>query len=103
LAQTGTAVLDFGSFPGSSQTQVPVTGQAAIIASSQVEAWVSLETATADHSQDEHRVENFRIMAGTVVPGTGFTIYGESDPPVDSTIGDGNRIYGKWTINWVWA
>lgn len=106
MAGSGTATLDFGAMPGSAMAQVAVTGQTGILTSSQVEAWISLETATADHSKDEHLIENFRVRAGTIIAGTGFNIYGEVQHPwrgSDDAGEAGNRIYGQWIINWVWA
>lgn len=71
----GTATLDFGAFPGASDTSVAVVGQAAILATSVVQAWLRPD-ATADHTADEHRVETLRIEVGNIVAGVGFTIYG---------------------------
>jgi len=53
---TGTTTIDFGAFPGATDATVAVTGQAAIVAGSLVEAWIR-PVATADHTADEHRVE----------------------------------------------
>ena len=109
---TGTATLDFGAFPGASDASIAVTGQAAIIAGSLVEAWIR-PVATADHSADEHMVETFKVIAGNIVAATGFTIYGFSTTPNfggDSINGsfkitpkNDPRIYGTWTIAWAWV
>lgn len=99
----GTATLDFGAFaaPSPSSTyghpkteaSVSVTGQAGILATSLVEAWLAPETAgTADHSVDEHYVENIVVKAGNITPGTGFEIRGEC------IVGG---TYGQWTVSWV--
>jgi hypothetical protein len=93
MGAQGTADLDFGVFPGATDASVAVTGQGAIVAGSLVEAWARLE-ATADHSVDEHRVEEFEIAAGNIVAGTGFTIYGITRSP--------GRLYGVWKVAWVW-
>jgi hypothetical protein len=84
---TGTATLDFGAFPGASDASVAVTGQAAIVAGSLVEAWIR-PVATADHTDTEHMVETLKVFAANIVAATGFTIYGfntseinEPDPP----------------------
>jgi hypothetical protein len=90
----GTATLDFGAFPGVTDVALAVTGQASISGTSLVEAWI-FPTATA----------------GNVVAGTGFTIYGVAKRRVD--IGptldsqrvrnlDHPRVYGQWTVAWVW-
>jgi hypothetical protein len=126
MSGTGTALLDFGAFPGASDATVAVTGQAGIVAGSLVEAWI-LPAATADHSADEHFVEPLRVMAGNIVAATGFTIYGLntnqlSEPlttpgvsnfrsaattiygsSFPATGGQGTRLYGKFNIAWVWS
>lgn len=106
MAGNGTAILDFGAFPGVSDASVAVTGQAGIVSGSLVEAWIR-PVATADHSADEHMVENIKVIAGNIVAGTGFTIYGfnttnqagyELDVPGEK----GTRVYGQFTVAWVW-
>lgn len=74
-ANVGTATVDFGAFPGSWEASVVVTGQAGILATSVVGAWLRPE-ATADHSADEHAIEmdNVRVWASDIVAGTGFTL-----------------------------
>jgi hypothetical protein len=127
----GTASLTFGAFPGSSDASVAVTGQAAILAGSLVEAWL-MPAATADHSADEHWVESIQVRAGNVVAGTGFTIWGWNTSQLSEPVsaappsavmhqngtavvlktaqpgavsyggGAGTRLYGAWNIAWVW-
>lgn len=95
MGAQGSATLDFGAFPGTSDTTIAVTGQTGILAGSDVEAWI-LPATTADHSVDEHRYEDLVVMADTIVAGTGFTIFGR--------VGDlAGFLYGKWNIGWVWA
>lgn len=129
MGATGTTTINFGSFPGSSDASIAVTGQASIIAGSLVEAWIR-PSATADHSDDEHWVETIRAVAGNIVAGTGFTIYGLNTNTINEPVtpergarfggtgqdagagpqdqqaldkgGKGTRIYGTWTIAWVW-
>lgn len=76
MATTGTAVVDFGAFPGTTDASVAVTGQASILSGSLVEAWL-IPTATTDHSADEHvmAAAQIDIIAGNVSAGVGFTIY----------------------------
>ncbi len=100
MGARGTAVLDFGSFPGKSDASVVVTGQAGIVTGSLVEAWLR-PVATADHSADEHLVETVRVLAGNIVAGTSFTIFGINTSQLSSH-GHGTRLYGQWTIAWVW-
>src|SRR5689334_13984305 len=102
MGAQGSTTIDFGAFPGKSDTSVAVTGQAAIVAGSLVEAWIRPE-ATADHSADEHLVETLRVSAGNIVAGTGFTIYGlNSSELIEALTGKGTRLYGLWTVAWVW-
>lgn len=127
---TGTALLDFGSLPGKSHASVAVTGQAAIVSGSLVEAWIR-PIATSDHTADEHMVETLKVFAAEIVAGVGFTIHGFNDNPIvervdqlerhqpasvrDRLGGSGNSprpannhnlgtlIYGQWTIAWAWV
>ena len=125
MGAQGTTTINFGAFPGSSDASVAVTGQASILGTSLVEAWL-LPAATADHTADEHLVETIKVVAGNIVPGTGFTIYAvntsQLNEPLDhpgvstfrstttSTYGDvypseggrGMLIYGQWSVAWVW-
>lgn len=100
MGAKGTAVLDFGAFPGASDAAVYVPGQVGILSVSLVEAWVRL-AATADHSIDEHRVETLAVAAGGIVEGDGFWIYGRNTSELSSH-GHGTRLYGQWTVGWVW-
>lgn len=102
MGAQGTATLNFGAFAAGASTfahpnteaSIAVTGQAAILAGSLIEAWLSAPAAaSADHSVDEHRVENIQVRAGDIIAGTGFTIYGEC------LVGG---TYGNFTVNWVW-
>lgn len=129
MGAQGTATLDFGAFPGASDASVAVTGQASIVAGSMVEAWLR-PSATADHSADEHWVETIKVVAGNISAGTGFTIYGFNTNTINEPVtpermgrfsgtgaetgagkqdrqardkgGKGTRLYGTWTIAWVW-
>jgi len=105
----GTVVLDFGAFPGASDASVAVTGQGGILAGSLVEAWTALAAST-DHSADEHLVETLAVKAGSIVAGTGFTVYGvnvNQNEERDSARSRATRLreprlYGKFNVNWVW-
>ena len=116
MGAQNTATLNFGAWPGTDLASVAVTGQASIASGSLVECWV-YPTATADHSIDEHIIDPPHVVAGTVVAGTGFTIYGLEPPnrqPVTDGLGAGKGVllenvnanqenpYGQWTIAWCW-
>jgi hypothetical protein len=101
----GTATLDFGAFPGKTDASVAVTGQTGILAGSLVEAWIFPAT-TVEHSVDEHLLEDIRIVAGNVVAGTGFTIYGILPSSVFNDNQNNDNVpllYGRWNIAWVWS
>lgn len=85
MGAQGTASLTFGVFPGASDASVAVTGQTGILAGSLVEAWI-FPAATADHTADEHWVETIQVVAGNVVAGTGFTIYGRNTNQVNEPV-----------------
>lgn len=118
MGATGTATVNFGGFPGASDTSVLVTGQTGIVAGSLVEAWL-VPVGTSDHSADEHLVDGPKIMAGNIVPGVGFTIYGIAWPTIpvpDATYRPSRGVrenyeekgrvtpmpYGQWSVAWVW-
>ena len=125
---TGTAVIDFGAFPGKSDASVDVIGQSSIVAGSLVEAWIR-PVATADHSADEHMLETLKVFAGNIVAGTGFTVYAFNASQLNESVpvvltgraalaagpgkqdkqatppqgGIGTRIYGQFTVAWAWV
>jgi len=91
----GTGQIDFGA-TNAQETTLVITGQAGILAGSTVSAWI-VPTATTDHSVDEHLVDPPRVFAGTIVPGTGFTIY------ANAYNNPGSESYGKWSVAWMWS
>lgn len=128
MGACGNTEIDFGAFPGGSDASLVITGQAGIIAGSCVEAWLYPKD-TADHLADEHVVETLRVMAGAIVPGVGFTIYASNTSQLNEMLmpfmgvtsvlagqlsapqnaqrqfagGRGTRIYGLWSVGWVWV
>lgn len=93
---TGTAILNFGAFPGASDASFDVTDQTGIVESSIVHAELR-PVATPDHTADEHLVEPIRILAANIAPGKGFSIYGIYAGPGDAL------VYGQWTVAWSWS
>jgi hypothetical protein len=92
MGAQGTATLSFGAFPGKTDTFVAVTGQTGFVAATSLcEAWAY--GSTADHSSDEHWVENL-IVATQPFVDTAFIIFGRT--------GDKLRLYGDWKVAWVW-
>ena len=80
----GTAVVDFGAFPGTDIASVAVADASAIVGSVYV-ATVAV-AASADHSADEHIVEEIEIRVGAVTAGVGFMLYARGINP---------QLYGK--------
>ena len=125
MGAQGSTTVNFGAFPGASDALAVVTGQSGILAGSLVEAWV-LPADTADHSADEHWIETLKIIAGNIVPGTGFTIYAFNTSQLNEPLtqpgvagfrgaatsvygqagasdgGRGTRLYGLFNVGWVW-
>lgn len=104
MSQQGTTIIDFGAFPGAFEATVTITGQAGIDSSKLLEAWV-IDTATVDHGTDEHHIDPPRVMAGSIVPGVGFTIFGYADQRYGSfgvQTDQAPRLYGKYSVAWVW-
>jgi hypothetical protein len=97
MGSQGTTLLDFGAFPGASDSFVSVTGQAAILGSSLAEAYV-FPGNTSDHSYEEHILEPFAVFAHNITAGSGFRITGI----YQGKVGDSNFIYGNWLVAWVW-
>lgn len=98
FAIAGTSIVDFGAFlaPSSAkgalraEASLTVTGQSTITATSVIEASLQV-LASTDHTADEHRVENIKVRAGSIVPGVGFTLY------LECTLGG---TWGKWNVGW---
>lgn len=116
----GTTLLDFGAFPGASDAKIDVSFPG-IVAGSMLLVRIN-PTATADHTADEHLVEELEVFAGNIQAGVGFTVYGIHRPAVqpgfgnagmaagllsgvgrgDPTVhGQGTRVYGKWSVAYV--
>jgi hypothetical protein len=90
---SGKVQLNFGPWPGTGAASRLVINQAAIVATSKVDAWIH-PSASADHSTDEHFIEPIRVRAGDIVAGGGFTIHGE--------LIQGRRTYGLWNVAFAW-
>lgn len=90
--QAGVGTIDFGS-SGANTATLAITGQKGIVATSAVFAQMSI-AASADHSLDEHTLEDIDIFAGNIVVGTGFTIYATARGPMP--------VYGVWNVSWRW-
>ena len=90
----GTVTVDFGSFPGMAEATATVTGLTGITTSSYVEIWADCDNDTADHTVDEHYLEEFVCWTDTLVTNTGFTVR------VRPHVG---ICYGQYKLNHVWS
>jgi hypothetical protein len=89
----GTTTVDFGSdAEGSQLADTAITGQASILTTSRIRAWVA-GVATADHNVAEHLIVPVRVVIRDVVAGTGFTIQVISDW----------HLNGLFTVQWEWV
>jgi len=92
---TGTATIDFGSFPGSNEASIAVTGQTTISATSKVEAFIMSDDTTSDHTAEDHKY--FAALAGlscgTPTAGSFFEIHARST----------EKLQGTFKVRWVWA
>lgn len=91
----GSATLDFGASPGSSEASITITGQAGILVTSNCRAFILGDATSADHTASDHKYAAALIglTTGNIVAGTGFTIYGRCL----------DKLEGEFTINWEWV
>ena len=90
----GTATLEFGTYPGSNEASVVITGQDTILPTSSVEAWLMAEEA-GDHSPNDasYAALLMAVTCGIPTEGVGFTIYAVST----------EKLQGSFKVRWVWA
>jgi hypothetical protein len=90
----GTAIIDFGTFPGTGESSIAVTGQTGILAGSVSAAFID-PVATVDHTADDHKYAAALIglSTGDNIPGSGFTIYGRCL----------DKMQGTFNLKWYWS
>ena len=91
----GTALLDFGVFPGTNEASVAVTGQASILSTSKAEAYMMGDDTSADYNAADVRylAALVGLTCGTPTVGVGFTVYGRST----------EQLQGKIPLRYVWS
>jgi hypothetical protein len=91
----GTATVNFGSFPGSNEASVAVTGQTQIGSTPEIKVFVNGSDTTTDHTASDHQYLPLlaSFTAGAVVAGTGFTIYARSL----------EKLQGTFKLTWEWS
>lgn len=80
----GTAVVDFGAYPGTNYVSTTVPNVNIVAASSQVIVGIG-GTATATHSIDEHAIAPIKFTATNLVNATSFDILAVSDWKLSGT------------------
>ena len=92
-SNVGSAVVNFGAFPGSNEASVVISGQDSIGADALCEAWVNAK-ATADHTVSDHTYAAVLMhpACSVATAATGFTIYCTSP----------EKMQGTFNLNWVW-
>ena len=120
MGAQGTAVLDFGAFPGSSVTSVDVAASG-VGSTSAVEAWIR-PVASADHTVEDHITTPMRVV-GQYLSDNNIRIYGINTndilPPEEVVPNPGKRplinrnnrlskrdpapmLVGQYNVWWVW-
>lgn len=92
MANKGTAILNFGSAPGTNMVITTVTGEAGILSGSAADAFI-MANSTATHNSYEHSIVPIILRCGNIIPGIGFDIIATSEL----------RLTGTFLVNWVWA
>src|ERR1039457_4980722 len=90
-SNTGSAIIDFGA--GATQVSTVVTTEASISSTSFVDAFVMYGDTTGSHTVADHLSLNVRLLCGTVIAGTGFTIWAQANATQT----------GQYKVRWVWA
>lgn len=114
MGAQGSAVLDFGTFPGSNVATVDVAA-AGVVSTSAVEAWLGT-TATADHTDIDHIAAPMKVV-GAYLSDDNIRIYGVNTndvmPPLEQEPARGRAggvpgrppapmFVGQFSVSWVW-
>lgn len=101
MGAQGTAVLDFGVFPGSNVAIVDVAA-VGVISTSAIEAWIRAE-ATADHTDMDHVAAAMKVV-GAFLSDDNIRIYGINTndviTPVELRPSQDNQQALRGTVNW---
>jgi hypothetical protein len=94
-ATFGTATVDFGAFPGSNEASVAVTGQAAILGTSKVDAFIMASDTSGSHTANDHRYAALLLAFSATTPdvGVGFTIHARCL----------DKMQGTFAVRWRWS
>jgi hypothetical protein len=91
----GTATLNFGTFPGSNEASVTVTGLTAISGTSTTNAYIGADATSADYTANDHKylATLIGLSCSNATGGSGFTIYGRSI----------HKIEGQISVDYYWS
>jgi hypothetical protein len=92
---SGIAIIDFGSYPGSNEASVVVTGITTISATSKVLLFINADDTTNDHTANDHKYVGvfLNMTAGVSTAGVGFTIYATAM----------EKLQGTFKLHWLWS
>lgn len=94
----GSAVVDFGSAPGTNVATATVSGQSNILNTSIIKVFITGDSTTvsgsAGHNSFEHMYLSSKLsLAGhSITPGVGFTITAMTDLRISSTL----KVHWEW-------
>ena len=91
----GTALIDFGAYPGSNEASIAVTGIGGILSTSKVMAFIMGDDTSVDHTASDHKYGAMLmdLTCGTPTDAVGFTIYARS----------AEKLQGVWSVRYLWA
>lgn len=92
MGADGITTINFGAFPGATDAFVDVA-TVGVVVTSRVEGWMHGNAATAEHSVDEHFVENTTVFGRYLSNG---------NIRIHALTNDKTRRYGNWNVGWVW-
>lgn len=92
--QKGTAIIDFGNWPGQHEAEVSVTGQGAITTDSSIFVTVNSDNTSSDHTAQDHTwfLQLASLSVNSISAGVGFNIKAVSL----------HKMQGTFTVNWQW-
>lgn len=91
----GTATVNFGAFPGSSEASVAVAGQAGILSTSKVDVFIMASDTSGSHTANDHRYAALLLAFSATTPdvGVGFTIHARCL----------DKMQGSFAVRWRWS
>lgn len=93
MATVGTVTLNFGAAPGTNIVTATVSGQAGVLAGSNIEPFIMGVDSTATHNAYEHAImqKEVGLAVITITPGSSFVVQAQTQL----------RLTGTITARWV--